>query len=213
MYNNNNLYIIYCNPPPSSLSFFFYLFFHLQHRGKSDWKNAVYSGCVTGGAIGFRGTWFLHFYWKTEGRLFLLFSLFVLSVWQRVRRLECWDVEALLRSLLPLNTICGEPVTSDSVDKKLSDEHLDRPCETHWLADGGLLEEERWWAAMRPWHSPRKKTFMDFSCLIFILSKVCAKQEKKNLNMNHQELNGVDLLVCWWCKHWTQSVMFLCFSD
>lgn len=26
-----------------------------QHRGKSDWKNAVYSGCVTGGAIGFRG--------------------------------------------------------------------------------------------------------------------------------------------------------------
>lgn len=27
----------------------------LQHRGKSDWKNAVYSGCVTGGAIGFRG--------------------------------------------------------------------------------------------------------------------------------------------------------------
>lgn len=27
--------------------------FHLQHRGKSDWKNAVYSGCVTGGAIGF----------------------------------------------------------------------------------------------------------------------------------------------------------------
>lgn len=30
--------------------------FALQHRGKSDWKNAVYSGCVTGGAIGFRGT-------------------------------------------------------------------------------------------------------------------------------------------------------------
>ncbi|TWW74361.1 Mitochondrial import inner membrane translocase subunit [Takifugu flavidus] len=28
--------------------------FILQHRGKSDWKNAVYSGCVTGGAIGFR---------------------------------------------------------------------------------------------------------------------------------------------------------------
>uniref|UniRef100_A0A8C4HWI1 Mitochondrial import inner membrane translocase subunit TIM22 n=1 Tax=Dicentrarchus labrax TaxID=13489 RepID=A0A8C4HWI1_DICLA len=27
-----------------------------SHRGKSDWKNAVYSGCVTGGAIGFRGT-------------------------------------------------------------------------------------------------------------------------------------------------------------
>lgn len=26
-----------------------------QHRGKSDWKNAVYSGCITGGAIGFRG--------------------------------------------------------------------------------------------------------------------------------------------------------------
>nr|XP_046179300.1 mitochondrial import inner membrane translocase subunit Tim22-like isoform X2 [Oncorhynchus gorbuscha] len=26
-----------------------------SHRGKSDWKNAVYSGCVTGGAIGFRG--------------------------------------------------------------------------------------------------------------------------------------------------------------
>ncbi|KAG7260661.1 hypothetical protein CRUP_020955 [Coryphaenoides rupestris] len=24
------------------------------YRGKSDWKNAVYSGCVTGGAIGFR---------------------------------------------------------------------------------------------------------------------------------------------------------------
>lgn len=29
--------------------------FVCQHRGKSDWKNAVYSGCVTGGAIGFRG--------------------------------------------------------------------------------------------------------------------------------------------------------------
>ncbi|XP_008301780.1 mitochondrial import inner membrane translocase subunit Tim22 [Stegastes partitus] len=26
----------------------------LQHRGVSDWKNAVYSGCVTGGVIGFR---------------------------------------------------------------------------------------------------------------------------------------------------------------
>ncbi|CAL1573840.1 unnamed protein product [Knipowitschia caucasica] len=25
-----------------------------SHRGVSDWKNAVYSGCVTGGAIGFR---------------------------------------------------------------------------------------------------------------------------------------------------------------
>ncbi|MBN3318112.1 TIM22 translocase, partial [Atractosteus spatula] len=25
-----------------------------SHRGKSDWKNAVLSGCVTGGAIGFR---------------------------------------------------------------------------------------------------------------------------------------------------------------
>ncbi|RVE63501.1 hypothetical protein OJAV_G00137000 [Oryzias javanicus] len=25
-----------------------------SHRGKSDWKNAVYSGCVTGGVIGFR---------------------------------------------------------------------------------------------------------------------------------------------------------------
>ncbi|XP_043095068.1 mitochondrial import inner membrane translocase subunit Tim22-like [Puntigrus tetrazona] len=25
-----------------------------SHRGKSDWKNAVYSGCITGGAIGFR---------------------------------------------------------------------------------------------------------------------------------------------------------------
>ncbi|XP_075876337.1 mitochondrial import inner membrane translocase subunit Tim22 [Nelusetta ayraudi] len=25
-----------------------------SHRGTSDWKNGVYSGCVTGGAIGFR---------------------------------------------------------------------------------------------------------------------------------------------------------------
>lgn len=25
-----------------------------SHRGKSDWKNAIYSGCVTGGVIGFR---------------------------------------------------------------------------------------------------------------------------------------------------------------
>ncbi|KAL3042353.1 hypothetical protein OYC64_020322 [Pagothenia borchgrevinki] len=25
-----------------------------SHRGVTDWKNAVYSGCVTGGAIGFR---------------------------------------------------------------------------------------------------------------------------------------------------------------
>uniref|UniRef100_A0A3Q3WHQ4 Mitochondrial import inner membrane translocase subunit TIM22 n=1 Tax=Mola mola TaxID=94237 RepID=A0A3Q3WHQ4_MOLML len=25
-----------------------------SHRGISDWKNAVYSGCITGGAIGFR---------------------------------------------------------------------------------------------------------------------------------------------------------------
>uniref|UniRef100_W5KYS2 Mitochondrial import inner membrane translocase subunit TIM22 n=1 Tax=Astyanax mexicanus TaxID=7994 RepID=W5KYS2_ASTMX len=25
-----------------------------SHRGKTDWKNAVYSGCITGGAIGFR---------------------------------------------------------------------------------------------------------------------------------------------------------------
>lgn len=32
----------------------FYIFVS-QHRGKSDWKNAVYSGCVTGGVIGFRG--------------------------------------------------------------------------------------------------------------------------------------------------------------
>lgn len=35
--------------------------FILQHRGKSDWKNAVYSGCVTGGAIGFRGMQQLYF--------------------------------------------------------------------------------------------------------------------------------------------------------
>ncbi|TNM84675.1 hypothetical protein fugu_008853 [Takifugu bimaculatus] len=32
-----------------------------SHRGKSDWKNAVYSGCVTGGAIGFRGMQQLYF--------------------------------------------------------------------------------------------------------------------------------------------------------
>lgn len=30
-----------------------------KHRGKSDWKNAVYSGCITGGAIGFRGNYFI----------------------------------------------------------------------------------------------------------------------------------------------------------
>lgn len=34
--------------------FFNWDIFVSQHRGKSDWKNAVYSGCVTGGAIGFR---------------------------------------------------------------------------------------------------------------------------------------------------------------
>ena len=28
---------------------------HPQYRGKSDWKNSVISGCITGGAIGFRG--------------------------------------------------------------------------------------------------------------------------------------------------------------
>ncbi|KTF79383.1 hypothetical protein cypCar_00035668 [Cyprinus carpio] len=31
-----------------------------SHRGKSDWKNAVYSGCITGGAIGFRGKSFFN---------------------------------------------------------------------------------------------------------------------------------------------------------
>lgn len=41
------------SPPPCVYNI--ELIFHLQHRGKSDWKNAVYSGCVTGGAIGFRG--------------------------------------------------------------------------------------------------------------------------------------------------------------
>ncbi|RXN35771.1 mitochondrial import inner membrane translocase subunit Tim22-like protein [Labeo rohita] len=30
-----------------------------SHRGKSDWKNAVYSGCITGGAIGFRVSSFI----------------------------------------------------------------------------------------------------------------------------------------------------------
>lgn len=42
-------------PTPQCTNFCFVSFFHPQHRGKSDWKNAVYSGCVTGGAIGFRG--------------------------------------------------------------------------------------------------------------------------------------------------------------
>ncbi|KAG8590563.1 hypothetical protein GDO81_006800 [Engystomops pustulosus] len=28
-----------------------------SYRGKSDWKNSVISGCITGGAIGFRGKW------------------------------------------------------------------------------------------------------------------------------------------------------------
>uniref|UniRef100_A0A4X2KM49 Mitochondrial import inner membrane translocase subunit TIM22 n=1 Tax=Vombatus ursinus TaxID=29139 RepID=A0A4X2KM49_VOMUR len=28
-----------------------------SYRGKSDWKNSVLSGCITGGAIGFRGQW------------------------------------------------------------------------------------------------------------------------------------------------------------
>ncbi|XP_041278762.1 mitochondrial import inner membrane translocase subunit Tim22 isoform X1 [Onychostruthus taczanowskii] len=30
-----------------------------SYRGKSDWKNSVISGCITGGAIGFRGWWCL----------------------------------------------------------------------------------------------------------------------------------------------------------
>uniref|UniRef100_A0A8C0USZ4 Mitochondrial import inner membrane translocase subunit TIM22 n=1 Tax=Cyanistes caeruleus TaxID=156563 RepID=A0A8C0USZ4_CYACU len=30
-----------------------------SYRGKSDWKNSVISGCITGGAIGFRGLWCL----------------------------------------------------------------------------------------------------------------------------------------------------------
>lgn len=35
------------------------LIFLPQYRGKSDWKNSVISGCITGGAIGFRGWWCL----------------------------------------------------------------------------------------------------------------------------------------------------------
>lgn len=51
--------LIMCYVYSFSTHFFLFLsiliFFVFQHRGKSDWKNAVYSGCVTGGAIGFRG--------------------------------------------------------------------------------------------------------------------------------------------------------------
>lgn len=44
---------IFSSPPMDKCLIVFLLC--LQHRGVSDWKNAVYSGCVTGGAIGFRG--------------------------------------------------------------------------------------------------------------------------------------------------------------
>lgn len=37
-------------------------------------------------------------------------------------------MEALLRSLPPLNIICDEPLKSGSMDQNLIDEHLDEPC-------------------------------------------------------------------------------------
>ncbi|XP_045840524.1 mitochondrial import inner membrane translocase subunit Tim22 isoform X1 [Meles meles] len=38
-----------------------------SYRGKSDWKNSVVSGCITGGAIGFRGAGSLNQFPACEG--------------------------------------------------------------------------------------------------------------------------------------------------
>lgn len=55
----------------------------LQHRGTSDWKNGVYSGCVTGGAIGFRGMYSgygLQFFWQWPSMIPHVFSLYSYSL-------------------------------------------------------------------------------------------------------------------------------------
>lgn len=44
-------------------------------------------------------------------------------------------MEALLHSLLPLNTICGEALKSDYVDKNLTSAPPDRPCKKSYLVN------------------------------------------------------------------------------
>lgn len=44
-------------------------------------------------------------------------------------------MEALLHSLLPLNTICGEPLKSDFVDRNLISARLDGPCKKSYIVN------------------------------------------------------------------------------
>lgn len=112
----------------------------LQHRGTSDWKNGVYSGCVTGGAIGFRGMYSgygLQFFWQWPSMIPHVFSLYsdslillsLLMFLQLVWRQGCWDAEALPPSLLPLSIICGEPLQERLHGLENEWFHVDQHCD------------------------------------------------------------------------------------